>query len=708
LSVAARGLGVQRQGGRFFISTILEKIKLGGAILQESVALATGDPNAAPRTQQSAMMRQMIASFEENRRYGAQAPTGSGKSFAYLSAIAAQVITDGRKAVVSTETKQLQSQIASKDLPMVNEAARSVTGRGITFATLKGRQNYVCLHALLTQMGISTDRALDLPTIGAILQRDMSDPLYAWLIAHLGKPEWNGGTEDIPVGKYIPQQAIESITVSSQECLGSKCPFREAEMCYADQAIEAVLEADVVITNHSLLAMELVTRAPIVLRRGDRKADIVVIDEAHSLESVVRSHESTVINPVSILYTIKQATMVDVKRIRADAERASIEFQRALATASSIEVVPSSYHRSNVRFHRVLDTKAIALVSALERLQRRLPENTTNIDILKIRARIATIIASLNQFLQVTEEEQSAIWIEERSENNYVLLVQSIQLSTRLYAALDERTNDEEETAAIAAVSATLPEIIARNILGPEMQYESFSSPFTVAYEDSRLLIPCDQRSLANGKFNHTIHQEWSASVIADLVTANNGSALVLSTSATGAKFFHDELKKMLPASIPLIFYQDGSSKAVVDAWKSDQHSVLVATRGMMTGVDAPGITCSLVIIDRVPRAPTGITNELRVESLVSQSQLSRYLAEARVYGGDASILLEQAAGRLIRSSNDRGLLAILDPRLCQGQKFSYRPPYMRYYRDALGSWGGEFSSVSDAVDWLADRSRPA
>jgi ATP-dependent DNA helicase DinG len=652
-------------------------------------------------------MRQMIASIEERRRYGAQAPTGSGKSFAYLSAIAAHVITDGRKAVVSTETKQLQSQIVSKDLPMVSEAARTVTGRGISFATLKGRQNYICLYALLTQLNVSTETAIEPSTIGAMLQRNMDDPLYAWLASHVGKQGWNGTTEDIPIGKYISQQDIEAITVSSQECLGSKCPFRDAETCYADLALQAVMDADVVVTNHSLLAIEMVTTAPIVLRRGERKADIIVIDEAHSLESVVRSHESVSINPTSILYAIKQATTAGVTLNRAivnQAERSSIEFQRALAGASTIEVIPSSYHRSNTRFHYALDKRAVELVRDLERVQRCLPEESTNTSIIKARTRLSGIIAALSEFLQVTEEAQTAIWVEERAENTYVLVVQSIQLSTQLYSALNDRTGETpggEHCASIAAVSATLPEITARNILGTDLQYESFSSPFTLAYQASRILIPCDPHSLADGKFNHAVHQEWAASVISDLVIANNGSALILSTSSSGAQYFYQELLKMLPESIPLIFYQDGSSKSVVESWKSDHRSVLVATRGMMTGVDAPGITCSLVIIDRVPRVPTGITNELRVESLIAHSDISRYLAEARVYGGDAAILLEQAAGRLIRSSNDRGLLAVLDPRLCQKKKFSYRSPYIRYYRDALGTWGGEFTEVSEAVNWL-------
>jgi len=672
-------------------------------------------------------MRQLIASIDENRRYGAQAPTGSGKSFAYLSAIASEVITEGRKAVVSTETRQLQAQVITKDLPVINQAAREVAGRGISYAALKGRQNYICLYALLAELGIQTENALPLSTINGILQANNTNPLHVWLANHVGNGKWNGTIEDIPVGKSISTDDIDSMTVGSRECLGTKCPFNKEGGCYADAAIEAALNADVIVTNHALIAIELVTGAPIVLRRGDRKADIVVIDEAHSLESVVRSQESVLINPVSIGYALRQAVAAQPSIPRdkiSGADRAVIEFQKALATSSTINVNPSTYHRSNAKFHSRLDTVTIKLIKALESVQRVLPENSLSPKVIKARTRLSGVVAALNAFLDITEDQQAAVWIEERSENEYVMVIQSIQLSTRLWAALNERTGDAEgkdeeqnnakegeepeHRAAIAAVSATLPEITARNLLGRNQDYEAFSSPFTLAYQQSKILIPCDTAAMPDGKFNHTIHQEWAASVISDLVIANSGSALILSTSAGGALYFYEELKKSLPSSVPLIFYKDGSSKAVVDEWKSERKAVLVATRGMMTGVDAPGLTCTLVIIDRVPRAPSSITNELRVESLLrsggKQPSVSRYIAEAGVYGGDASVLLEQAAGRLIRSEGDSGLLAVLDPRLCRKQSFSYRTPYLKYYRSALGSWGEELNSVQEAVAFLESR----
>jgi ATP-dependent DNA helicase DinG len=667
-------------------------------------------------------MRQLIASIDENRRYGAQAPTGSGKSFAYLSAIASEVITEGRKAVVSTETRQLQSQVITKDLPAINQAAREVAGRGITYAALKGRQNYICLYALLSELGIQTENALPLSTINGILQANNANPLHVWLANHVADGKWNGAIDDIPVGKSISADDIDAMTVGSQECLGTKCPFNKEGGCYADAAVAAALDADVIVTNHALVAIELVTGAPIVLRRGDRKADILVIDEAHSLESVVRSQESILINPVSIGYALRQAlaakSSLSRERLTA-AERAIVEFQRALAISSTVKVNPSTYHRSNAKFHARLDMVTIKLIKALDAVQRGLPENSLSPKVIKARTRLGGVIASLNAFLNITEEQQSAVWIEERTENEYVMVIQSIQLSTRLWAALNERTGDGDEQpddederdhkAAIAAVSATLPEITSRNLLGRNQDYEAFSSPFTLAYQQSKLLIPCDTASMPDGKFNHTVHQEWAASVISDLVIANGGSALILSTSASGALYFYEELKKSLPSSVPLVFYKDGSSKAVVEGWKSERKAVLVATRGMMTGVDAPGLTCTLVVIDRVPRSPSSITNELRVESLLQtggKQTVSRYIAEASVYGGDASVLLEQAAGRLIRSESDSGLLAVLDPRLCRKQPFSYRAPYLKYYRAALGSWGEELNDVKEAVSFLESRTR--
>jgi len=691
-----------------FDSTVAGKIKLGSDILALAVKLATDNPSATPRKQQSVLMRELIASIDENGRYGAQAPTGSGKSFAYLSAIAASVITEGRKAVVSTETRQLQSQVVSKDLPVIDQAAKEVAGRGVSYAVLKGRQNYVCLYALLSELGMQVDRALPLSTINGILQADRTNPLHAWLSSRVGNETWNGAIEDIPVGRSISSESIEAMTVGSQECLGSKCPF-SGEGCYADNAINEALEADIIVTNHALIAIELVTSAPIVLRRGERKADIVVIDEAHSLESVVRSQESITINPISIGYALRQAVMAKTSAKRDTimrAEKAISEFQRALGLASDITVNPSTYHRSNAKFHARLDHVALDLVRALEGVQRGLPDNSLSPPVIKARSRLGGIIGAISSFLEITGEQQSAVWIEERGEGMHTLVIQSIQLSTHLWSALNERTGDgddkdEPHEASISAVSATLPEFTSRNLLGRDQVYDEFSSPFAKAYAKSRLLIPCDSTSLPNGRFSHSAHQEWAASVISDLVIANDGSALILSTSASGAQYFYETLKRTLPDSLPLVFYKDGSSKAVVEGWKREQKAVLVATRGMMTGVDAPGLTCTLVVIDRVPRSPAGITNELRVESILKMSG-KRYLAEANIYGGDAAVLLEQAAGRLIRSDSDSGMLAVLDPRLCPKQPFSYRQPYLKLYREALGVWGDELNNVDDAVDFLS------
>jgi len=173
-------------------------------------------------------------------------------------------------------------------------------------------------------------------------------------------------------------------------------------------------------------------------------------------------------------------------------------------------------------------------------------------------------------------------------------------------------------------------------------------------------------------------------------------------SSAKGAQECVKELKQRL-TGITVHFYRDSSSRAIVDRWKKDTGSVLVATRGMMTGVDAPGETCSLVIVDRVPRAYKSIVNEMRVHALM-QRDLDNYVATALVYGADAQILLEQAAGRLVRSESDRGLLAILDPRLNQLSECAYRPPYSSMYREAIGRWGTNINDLDDAIMFIKER----
>lgn len=140
--------------------------------------------------------------------------------------------------------------------------------------------------------------------------------------------------------------------------------------------------------------------------------------------------------------------------------------------------------------------------------------------------------------------------------------------------------------------------------------------------------------------------------------------------------------------------------EAAVAQWRADETSVLVGTRGLMTGVDAPGPTCSLVIVDRIPRAAANPVDEARKE--VAAAKVGKWKADGLVYVADAAALLEQAAGRLVRSKDDKGMVAVLDPRLLKGA-IAYGGDSRAAYMDALGHFSRKTATLDRAVAYLRD-----
>lgn len=144
----------------------------------------------------------------------------------------------------------------------------------------------------------------------------------------------------------------------------------------------------------------------------------------------------------------------------------------------------------------------------------------------------------------------------------------------------------------------------------------------------------------------------------------------------------------------------DGQTARVVREWREDERSVLVGTKSMMTGVDAPGRTCQLMIIDRVPRSPSNPVDDARVEDLTARTG-DKWQADRAVYATDAALLLSQAAGRLIRSTECTGMVACTDPRLLKRSPISYAESTRALYMRQLDHFGHRFTTTADAAAWL-------
>jgi ATP-dependent DNA helicase DinG len=199
------------------------------------------------------------------------------------------------------------------------------------------------------------------------------------------------------------------------------------------------------------------------------------------------------------------------------------------------------------------------------------------------------------------------------------------------------------------------------------------------------------------------LHTAWAAGHMLALIEASGGSALVLSATAAAGRGYVDALRERFAGRLNVYSQWDGATaSAVVGRWREDRTSVLVGTRSLMTGTDAPGQTCRLVVVDRIPRAAANPVDDARTEDLVERLSIDRWAADRLVYVSDAALLLEQAVGRLVRRIDDHGLVAVLDPRLLKVGPLSYPGPTRKAYLDALGAFGVRTPRLERATGYLS------
>lgn len=273
----------------------------------------------------------------------------------------------------------------------------------------------------------------------------------------------------------------------------------------------------------------------------------------------------------------------------------------------------------------------------------------------------------------------------------------------------------------VTLVSATLPEGFTRQVGIPGSPVV-LPSPLQAAFAASAAHVPtlsADElprmtQAGYNGKRRLTMaeHPQWAAGRIADLVEANGGSALILSATAGNGRLYTDLLRRAAHGRWQVLSQWDGmQAGAVAACWRDDTTAVLVGTRSFMTGLDAPGATCTLVVLDRVPRAPQNPLGQARVELLTADG-VNRWEADRRVYAADAAVLTHQAVGRLIRRETDVGMVVVLDPRLLKGKAWSYPEATRRMYAQSIDDFGFRTSHHDRALGWLrsqaAARSRKA
>lgn len=654
-------------------------------VLDRAVAIATNGAVEQARPAQLELAEAIAKMFASRGRLAAEAPTGSGKTLAVMVP-AALAASRGERTAVSTETLGLQSQIVYKDGPAAIRAVEETTGYRATLAPLKGWSNYACFLAA---------RATAVKATG-ILKR-----LVDWALAEAAT-DGTGDRADCPID--IDDEMWDKVSIGPTACPGQEhCPF--GSTCRPAAARQSAAESDIVVVNHSILAMQVVTAAPVIIGSEQLgKIDHLVIDEAHSFAAKVRSHGTVRIS--SRLLAAAARSLEACHGHRHSGAMQGIELAKALDAQLSTAAQRFGADKALGKEVDIFSGLATTIEAWAARERRGLQVSHGGLlTVASAKGRLDDLSDSLRR----ANKDGTASWLEPG--DSYELST-GVKLSgTRLVVAPVETagaiagnlfgSKDDPARPSVVALSATLPASALPEV-GIGVKRTVYSSPFEDAYRESLLYVPklgassptpLDRR----GRLAVMAHQDWVEPLILRLVEANGGSALVLAATTSAGRRYAKALQQVARGRWAVHSQWEGSQARVVQAWRADVGSVLVGTRSLMTGVDAPGATCTLVVVDRVPRAAPNPVDDARRDALVAKLSIDRWAADRYVYVADATLLLSQAAGRLVRSSSDRGLVAVLDPRLLKGPS-AYPEPTRKALLGALGRFVTKTTDLREAL----------
>ena len=617
----------------------------GGAIAKALARAAGGLPNHEDRPEQLAMAEAVGQAIERHRHLVVQAGTGTGKSLAYL----VPALALGARVVVSTATKALQDQLAGRDLPQLSRSL----GVRFTFAVLKGRSNYVCLQrvAELTsgdpgaeQMQLGEGGSRSQAGVGPLGREVLR--LAAWASGPKKATADKKGSAGLLVSgdraelAWEPSEAAwAQVSTGWRECPGAaQCP--SGGECFAEAARRRAGEADVVVVNTHLYATSLSIKEAELLPPHD----LVVFDEAHELEDIVSA---------AFGFDLSQARLVALARsaraLVADASVAGDVEDGATLLGGVLRP-----HRDLALVRPIDDDVAGALGLVRERASRLLEElrkagrasdGAPEPRRLRAQKAVSHLIDDVSEILELPDSHIA--WVE-GPEHAPVLRVAPIDVG----GALTERLWKGEGAPTAVLASATIPPRLGERLGLSAGSYDEIDVGSPFSYKDQALLYcPVHLPDPRAANFEAAMHEELVA-----LIEASQGRALALFTSWRAMQAAAEVVRGRTPWKI---FTQSDLPKPkLVAEFTSDEHSCLFATMGFWQGVDVPGPSLSLVTIDRIP-FPRPDDPLLRARRAALGSRAFELIDVPR-----AATLLAQGVGRLVRTREDRGVVAVLDRRL--------------------------------------------
>ncbi len=608
--------------------------------------IARAHPEYEYRPGQIEMARAVMRAFEEKRHLIVEAGTGTGKTLAYLvPAVAAAVGGNGR-VIISTGTKNLQEQLMEKDIPFL----QNVLPKPFSATYMKGRNNYLCLNRLA--------RAQSVPVLEGLDEVDYFDEVCHW-----SKESETGDRAELA---NLPESLSfwRHIDARPESCLGQKCP--DFDPCFITRMRNRAQEADIVVVNHHLFFADLNLR-------GSNYGSVlpeytaVILDEAHLVEEVASEYFGAQVSNYQIDDLVRDLGRLAIEDAEVDKElthsvarlsRFSENFWAGFRDGRGEDgrypIIPGTFARKN----RDGELEATPLGELYLVLEGAITRTETTLDAIKEKPPdVENLIRRLREirfaleFIVTGTDKKFVYWLERRNRGVF-LRASPIDVAGLLQDKLFE------EVPTVVLTSATLSSggnfSFIRDRLGLDTADDLIAESSFDYQSQSILYLPA--------KMPDPRDREWAPAAAAEVIrilNATEGRAFVLSTSLAGMQALYDNVWAEI--DYPCLVQGSASKGQLLKRFRETPNAVLFATSSFWQGVDVRGEQLSCVIIDKLPFAvPT--------DPIVAARQ--RYIEES---GGSsfyqyslpqAIIALRQGLGRLIRSTTDRGVLAILDPRL--------------------------------------------
>ncbi|MFE1174506.1 ATP-dependent DNA helicase [Streptomyces sp. NPDC058773] len=594
------------------------------------------------RPGQVAMAEAVAGAVDENSHLLVQAGTGTGKSLGYL----VPALAHGERVVVATATLALQRQLVERDLPRTVDALHPLLRRRPEFAMLKGRSNYLCLHRLHEGVPQEEEDGLfdvfEQATPTSKLGKDL-----------LRLRDWADETETGDRDALTPgvsDRAWGQVSVSSRECLGaSKCAY--GAECFAEAARERAKLADVVVTNHALLAIDAIEGAPVLPQH-----EVLIIDEAHELVSRVTGVATGELTPGQVNRAVRRAAKLVNEKAADQLQTASETFERLmeLALPGRLEEIPEDLGYCLMALRDAARTVISALGSTRDK-------SVQDEDAVRKQA-----LASLENVHAVAERiangsEYDVVWYERHDRFGASLRVAPLSVSGLLREKLFEDRSVTLTSATlklggdfngVAASLGLAPEGTAGEDVPPWKGLD-VGSPFD--YSKQGILYVAKHLAQPGREGSRTDMLDE----LSELIEAAGGRTLGLFSSMRAAQAAAEELRGRL--DLPILLQGEETLGELIRAFAEDARTCLFGTLSLWQGVDVPGANCQLVVMDRVPFPRPDDPLMSARQKAVEEAGGNGFMAVAATH---AALLMAQGAGRLVRATGDRGVVAVLDPRV--------------------------------------------